>query len=71
MKFIMIFEVRDFMPMINGKTFHVILFLCLCWTIGKGRMFYFQTGHETCKHYYEPNVQQILRNAVEWAAPQR
>jgi trehalose utilization protein len=43
----------------------------LCWTIGKGRVFYFQTGHETCKHYYEPNVQQILRNAVEWAAPQR
>jgi trehalose utilization protein len=43
----------------------------LCWTIGKGKMFYFQTGHETCRHYYDPNVQQILRNAVEWAAPQK
>jgi trehalose utilization protein len=43
----------------------------LCWTIGKGRMFYFQTGHETCRHYFDPNVQQILRNAVEWAAPQK
>ena len=43
----------------------------LCWTIGKGKMFYFQTGHETCKHYFDPNVQQILRNAVEWAAPQK
>jgi len=42
-----------------------------CWTIGKGKMFYFQTGHETCTHYFEPNVQQILRNAVEWAAPQK
>lgn len=43
----------------------------LCWTVGKGNVFYFQTGHETCKHYYEPNVQRILRNAVEWAAPKK
>ncbi len=43
----------------------------LCWTVGKGKVFYFQTGHETCKHYYEPNVLQILRNAVEWAAPKK
>jgi len=43
----------------------------LCWTVGKGKVFYFQTGHETCKHYYEPNVQRILRNAVEWAAPKK
>jgi trehalose utilization protein len=43
----------------------------LCWTVGKGKMFYFQTGHETCTHYFNPNVQQILRNAVEWAAPQK
>lgn len=40
---------------------------CLCWTVGKGRVFYFQTGHETYKHYYDPNVRQIFRNAVEWA----
>ncbi len=43
----------------------------LCWTVGKGRVFYFQTGHETCKHYYDANVKQILRNAVEWAAPKK
>ncbi len=43
----------------------------LCWTIGKGKMFYFQTGHETCTHYFEPNVKQILLNSVEWAAPQK
>ena len=40
----------------------------LCWTVGKGKVFYFQTGHETFTHYFEPNVQQILRNAVAWAA---
>jgi trehalose utilization protein len=43
----------------------------LCWTIGKGRMFYFQPGHETYPHFFDPNVCQLLRNAVEWAAPQK
>ncbi len=43
----------------------------LCWTVGKGKVFYFQTGHETCKHYYEKNVQQILRNSVKWAMPKK
>jgi trehalose utilization protein len=41
---------------------------CLCWTVGKGRVSYFQTGHETFRHYYDANVRQILRNAVEWTA---
>lgn len=40
-----------------------------CWQIGKGRMFYFQAGHETNPVFYDKNVQHILRNAVEWAAP--
>lgn len=39
-----------------------------CWTIGKGRVFYLQTGHETCPHYFDPNIQQVLRNAVLWTA---
>ena len=43
----------------------------LCWTVGKGRVFYFQTGHETYKHYFEANVQQIFRNAVKWTAPKK
>lgn len=42
----------------------------LCWTIGKGKMFYFQAGHETEPVYYDENVQLIMRNAVEWAAPE-
>ena len=41
----------------------------LCWQIGKGRMFYLQAGHETNPVYYDKNIQRIMRNAVEWAAP--
>ena len=41
----------------------------LCWTIGKGKFFYFQAGHETNPIFMDPNVQQIMRNAVEWAMP--
>jgi trehalose utilization protein len=42
----------------------------LCWQVGKGKFFYFQAGHETNPVYFDKNVQQIMRNAVEWAAPQ-
>jgi trehalose utilization protein len=41
----------------------------LCWTVGKGRVFYFTPGHETYNDFFRPEVRQILRNAVEWAAP--
>ncbi len=41
----------------------------LCWTIGKGKVFYFTPGHETYNDYYRPEVRQIFVNAVEWAAP--
>ena len=36
---------------------------------GKGRVFYFRPGHETYPTYHNPQVQQVLRNAVEWAKP--
>ena len=39
----------------------------LCWTIGRGRMFYFQAGHETDPVFFDANVQAILANAVRWA----
>jgi len=42
--------------------------LGLCWTIGKGRMFYFVPGHETYHDFYIDSVQQIMANAVHWAA---
>ena len=43
----------------------------LCWTVGKGKVFYFTPGHETYDDYHRPEVRQILRNAIEWAAPPR
>ncbi len=39
----------------------------LCWTIGRGRMFYFQAGHETNPVFFDPNVRTIVANAVRWA----
>jgi trehalose utilization protein len=34
---------------------------------GAGRIFYFRPGHETYPTYYDKNVGQVLRNAVNWA----
>lgn len=34
-----------------------------------GRIFYFQPGHETFPIFYDPNVQTIIRNAVNWVKP--
>lgn len=42
-----------------------------CWDIGKGKMFYFQPGHETNPIFFDPNVRQIMANAVLWAAPEK
>ncbi len=43
----------------------------LCWEIGKGKMFYFQAGHETDPVFFDANVRKIIANAVEWAAPRK
>lgn len=40
----------------------------MCWTVGKGRVFYFTPGHETYNDYFRPEVRQIFVNAVQWAA---
>lgn len=40
-----------------------------CWEIGKGRVFYFQAGHETNPVFFDKNVRKIIANAVQWAAP--
>ncbi len=39
------------------------------WTRGRGKVFYFQPGHETYPIYYNPEIQNIVGNAVHWAAP--
>jgi trehalose utilization protein len=41
----------------------------LCWTVGKGKVFYFTPGHETYDDYFQPQVRRIFMNAVQWAAP--
>lgn len=40
-----------------------------CFRRGKGKIFYFRPGHETHPIYYQPEVQQVIGNAVQWAAP--
>jgi trehalose utilization protein len=41
----------------------------MCWTVGKGKVFYFTPGHETYNDYYRPEVRKIFVNAVPWAKP--
>lgn len=33
---------------------------------GKGKIFYFQPGHEWCRSFYNKHVQTIIKNAVHW-----
>jgi trehalose utilization protein len=40
-----------------------------CFHRGGGRIFYFRPGHETYPTYHEPAIQQVIKNAVRWAAP--
>ncbi|MGA2620089.1 MAG: ThuA domain-containing protein [Thermoguttaceae bacterium] len=40
----------------------------LVWTVGKGKVFYFQPGHETYPIFFDENVRKVLRNAVVWMA---
>lgn len=40
-----------------------------CYRRGEGKLFYFRPGHETRPIYRNPDVQQVVDNAVEWAAP--
>jgi len=42
-----------------------------CYHRGNGKIFYFRPGHETLPIYYQKEVQQVLVNAVRWAAPSR
>ncbi len=40
----------------------------MCWTVGKGKVFYFTPGHETYNDFFRSEVRTIMRNAVQWAA---
>lgn len=43
----------------------------VCYQRDKGKIFYFQPGHETFPTYYDKNIQSIIKNAVEWAKPNK
>jgi len=40
-----------------------------CYTRGRGKIFYFRPGHESFPTYYNPQIRQVIANAVRWAAP--
>ena len=40
-----------------------------CYYRGLGRIFYFKPGHETFPVYHDKAIQQVITNAVRWAAP--
>lgn len=40
-----------------------------CYHRGRGKVFYFRPGHETYPIYHHLQVQQVINNAVKWAAP--
>ncbi|KON67470.1 PalA [Peribacillus butanolivorans] len=37
---------------------------------GKGKIFYFRPGHETYPTYHNPQIQRVIKNAVEWVKPE-
>ena len=41
----------------------------VCFRRGAGKIFYFRPGHETFPIYRQPDVLQVIANAVRWAAP--
>ncbi len=38
------------------------------WTAERGRVFYFQPGHETYREFDNPNVRRVIRNGCYWVA---
>jgi trehalose utilization protein len=40
-----------------------------CYHRGMGKVFYFSPGHETYPIYKQKEIQQVIINGVEWAAP--
>jgi len=39
-----------------------------CFYHGKGKIFYFSPGHETCPIYYHKDILRVIYNAVRWTA---
>tara|TARA_A100001037_G_scaffold186882_1_gene167343 strand:+ start:11232 stop:11894 length:663 start_codon:yes stop_codon:yes gene_type:complete len=39
-----------------------------CYKRGLGKIFYFRPGHETYPIFFQPEVQQVIKNAIKWVA---
>ena len=48
---------------------HEVFRSACTWQRGYGKIFYFQPGHETNPTFYIPEVQTIIKNAVQWVNP--
>ena len=59
----------DELLMIGTYTSHEVFRSACTWQRGYGKIFYFQPGHETDPTYKIPEVQTIIKNAVQWAKP--
>lgn len=55
--------------MIGTYTSHEVFRSACTWQRGYGKVFYFQPGHETNPTYKIPEIQTIIKNAVQWAKP--
>jgi trehalose utilization protein len=40
-----------------------------CYKRGNGKIFYFRPGHEEYPTFYREDISQVIKNAVDWAAP--
>ena len=41
----------------------------ICYYRGRGKIFYFQPGHESYPIFHQPEILQVIDNAVRWAVP--
>ena len=59
----------DELLMIGAFSSHEVFRSACTWHRGYGKVFYFQPGHETNPTYKIPEIQTIIKNAVNWAKP--
>lgn len=41
----------------------------ICYYRGRGKIFYFRPGHESYPIFHQPEILQVIENAVRWAVP--
>ena len=59
----------DELLMIGAYTSHEVFRSACTWQRGYGKIFYLQPGHESNPTYKIPEIQKIIKNAVQWAKP--